>query len=114
GGAEPDPSLHDAGHGEAPAEGAAVQGNRGRRPGPQCGMAQHCGVRMSPTLVVVGNPGCRRVAFWGAAAELLGWPPMRLVAYADLLLGRTTLADHVRPGDVLRYETAADQWETFK
>jgi glutathione synthase/RimK-type ligase-like ATP-grasp enzyme len=77
-------------------------------------MAQHRGERMSPTLVVVGNPGCRRVAFWGAAAERLGWPPTRLVAYADLLRGRTTLADHIQPGDVLRYETAADQWETFK
>jgi glutathione synthase/RimK-type ligase-like ATP-grasp enzyme len=69
---------------------------------------------MSVSLVLVGNPGCRRVAFWRAAAERLGWPTPRLVSYADLLAGRTQLADHLRAGCLLRFETAADNWETFK
>ncbi len=69
---------------------------------------------MSVILVLVGNPGCRRVAFWGAAAQRLGWSPPRLVSYADLLTGRTRLGDHVREDCLLRFETAADNWETFK
>src|SRR5579884_879804 len=77
-------------------------------------MAQCRGERMSVSLVVVGNPGCRRVRFWQAAAQRLGWPVPRLVRYADLLTGRTQLADHLSPGCLLRFETAADCWETFK
>jgi hypothetical protein len=69
---------------------------------------------MSFALVVIGNSGCRRVAFWNAAAQRLGWPQPRLVRYADLLAGRTTLADHLCDGCLLRFETAADNWETFK
>jgi hypothetical protein len=69
---------------------------------------------MNASLVIVGNPGCRRVAFWRMAAARLDWPAPHLVAYADLLLERTRLSDHVRPGALLRFETAADNWETFK
>jgi glutathione synthase/RimK-type ligase-like ATP-grasp enzyme len=69
---------------------------------------------MNASLVIVGNPGCRRVACWRMAAARLGWPAPHLVGYADLLLERTRLGDHVRPGALLRFETAADNWETFK
>lgn len=77
-------------------------------------MAQRGGERMSAALVVVGNTGCRRVAFWRAAAERLGWPTPQLVDYADLLRGRIRFADQLHPGCLLRFETAADNWETFK
>ena len=66
---------------------------------------------MRPRLVVIGNPACRRVAFWRAAAARLGWAGCEVLSYADLLQdGVGTVA----AAAVVRIETAADNWDTFK
>lgn len=69
---------------------------------------------MMPHLVVVGNPACRRVGFWRAAAERLRWPSPAIVPYADLLRGRVELAEYLQAGAIVRFESAAESWETFK
>jgi hypothetical protein len=74
-------------------------------------MAQRRGERMKPHLVVIGNPGCRRVAFWKAAVARLGWTGFEVLAYADLLNGRV---DTIPRGAVCRIETPGGDWETYK
>ncbi|KAB8143730.1 hypothetical protein F8S13_07415 [Chloroflexia bacterium SDU3-3] len=56
-------------------------------------------------VVVVGNPGSRRVELLQAALAGLGMPPAALVSYADLLQGRAELAQHMCAGDLLRIES---------
>ena len=51
-----------------------------------------------PAFVVVGNPGCPRVAFFQEALARCGLPPAELVSYADLIAGRATLEQAVRRG----------------
>lgn len=65
---------------------------------------------MSPSLVVIGNPECRRVTLWKAAAARLGW---KLVAttYTDFLEGRFS---PIPRGSVVRFETPSGDWDTFK
>src|SRR5215204_54449 len=74
-------------------------------------MAQRCGERMKPHLVVIGNPGCRRVAFWKAASARLGWAGFQVLSYADLLHRRF---DSLAPDAVARIETPGGDWQTFK
>ena len=59
-------------------------------------------------MVIVGNPGCRRVAFWQAALARRQWPAAAIVAYADLLNGQARLGDHLDARALVRFETAAD------
>ena len=40
-----------------------------------------------PPFVLVGNPGCPRVAFFQAALARCGLPPAKLISYADLIAG---------------------------
>jgi hypothetical protein len=69
---------------------------------------------MSQRMVIVGNPNCRRVAFWQAALRRRRWPTAVIVPYADLLTEKTRLADHVSAGTTVRLESAAENWDTFK
>ncbi len=55
--------------------------------------------------VVVGNPGCRRVALFQEALTRCGLPVATLVSYAELIAGRATLEQVVRPGTVVRLES---------
>src|SRR4051812_1006674 len=64
-----------------------------------------------PDLVVVGNPGCRRVALLQAALERRGLPAATVVAYLDLLAGRVALEQVIRPGTVLRIESPGRDFE---
>ncbi len=66
---------------------------------------------MKRHLLVIGNPACRRVAFWKAAADRLGWARVDVRPYTDFLRNR---AEPIAPGAVVRIETAADNWETLK
>lgn len=62
-------------------------------------------------IVVVGNPGSRRVALFQEALGRLGLSPARVVAYADILAGRASLADHLAPGVVVRVESPGKSFE---
>jgi glutathione synthase/RimK-type ligase-like ATP-grasp enzyme len=66
---------------------------------------------MTPRLVVIGNPNCRRVGFWRSAASRLGWGGFHHVSYHDALQGRF---DPFPPNAVVRIETPGRDWETYK
>lgn len=56
-------------------------------------------------VAVIGNEGGRRVAALQEALAALGAPAARVVAYRDLLDGRTGLGSVLEPGTVLRIES---------
>lgn len=58
-----------------------------------------------PDIVLVGVPGSRRVDLFQQALERLGLPLARLVSYADLLAGRASLAQALRPNTLVRIES---------
>ena len=62
-------------------------------------------------FVVVGNPGSRRVELFAAAVLAAGLPPVRVVAWADLLAGRADLRDVVRSVDVVRLESPGKDFD---
>lgn len=62
-------------------------------------------VSKAPPVVVLGNPGTRRVNLFQAAQARLNLPPAQVVAYADLLAGRVALAKVVSAGAVVRIES---------
>src|SRR6516165_2995622 len=67
-----------------------------------------------PAFVVVGNPGCRRVALFQEALARCRLAPATLVPYADLIAGRATLEQVVRPGTVVRLESPGRDFEVKK
>jgi glutathione synthase/RimK-type ligase-like ATP-grasp enzyme len=67
-----------------------------------------------PAFVVLGNPGCKRVALFQEALTRCAQPPAQLVSYADLLAGRLTLDQVVAPGAVVRLESPGRDWEVEK
>jgi hypothetical protein len=75
---------------------------------------------LSPTrsrraaFVVVGNPGCRRVALFQEALTRCRLRPAMLVPYAELLAGRMTLEQVVRSGTVVRLESPGRDFEVEK
>jgi hypothetical protein len=64
--------------------------------------------------VVVGNPGCPRVAFFQEALVRCGLSPAELVSYADLIAGRATLEQVVTPGAVVRLESPGRDFDVEK
>ncbi|RYZ83636.1 MAG: hypothetical protein EOP06_19580, partial [Proteobacteria bacterium] len=56
-------------------------------------------------FVVVGNANCRRVALFQSALVRVGYPEARLILWSDLLDGRSTLREHLRSGDIVRFES---------
>lgn len=62
----------------------------------------------SPDLLVLANPENRRLSLFQGAVCRRGWNPPRVVSHSDLLAGRTTLGDHVRPGTVVRIESTGE------
>jgi glutathione synthase/RimK-type ligase-like ATP-grasp enzyme len=65
----------------------------------------------TPGVIVVGNPGSRRVALFGDALAARGIGPARVVSYADLLLGRVTLEAVVSERSILRIESPERDFE---
>ncbi len=59
-------------------------------------------------LLVVANPENRRLAFFQQAVRSRGWPAARVLSHSDLLSGRVVLEDHVRPGTVVRIDSAGE------
>ena len=71
--------------------------------------------RSSPTVfVVVGNPGCPRVAGFQAALARCELPPAVPLSYADLIAGRDSLERHVAAGSIVRLESPGRDWEVEK
>jgi hypothetical protein len=56
-------------------------------------------------IVLIGVPRGRRTELFQAALAGLGLPAAAVVSYADLLCGRTRLADHVRASTLLRLDS---------
>lgn len=67
-----------------------------------------------PEFVVIGNPGCPRVAFFQEALVRCELPPAELVSYADLIAGRATLEHAVTPGAVVRLESPGRDFDVEK
>jgi glutathione synthase/RimK-type ligase-like ATP-grasp enzyme len=65
-------------------------------------------------FVVVGNPGCPRVAGFQAALARCGLPPAVLVAYIDLITGRDALEQYVVPGSFVRLESPGRDFDVEK
>lgn len=68
-------------------------------------------LRTPSSFVVIGNPGCPRVAYFTAAVQSCGLGAPVLVSYADLLAGRVTLEQFVTPGCVVRLESPGRAFE---
>lgn len=66
------------------------------------------------SFVVVGNPGCRRVALFQEALKRCRLRPALLVHYADLIAGRAKLERVVRSGTVVRLESPGRDFEVEK
>jgi hypothetical protein len=64
--------------------------------------------------VVVGNPGCRRVALFQEALTRCRLAAATLVSYADLLAGRVRLEQVVEPGAFVRLESPGRDFEVEK
>jgi hypothetical protein len=68
-------------------------------------------VNSMPPIVLLANPGDKRVELFQAALAALELPPARLVAYADLLAGRAHLAEFVSQGAIVRIESPGRNFE---
>ncbi len=64
-----------------------------------------------PSFVVVGNPGCPRVAGFQQALARCSLSPAPLVSWADLISGRATL-EH--SGGIVRLESPGRDWDVEK
>ncbi|NJL43486.1 MAG: hypothetical protein HC935_09765 [Pseudanabaena sp. SU_2_4] len=67
-----------------------------------------------PHFVIVGNPENRRITLFQSALEELGFPPADVIAYIDLLNGRSHLQQVVRPGSTIRIESPGRDFEVEK
>lgn len=65
-------------------------------------------------FVVVGNPGCPRVANFQAALARCGLPPPVLLSYADFITGRDALERHVTAGSIVRLESPGRDFDVEK
>lgn len=61
---------------------------------------------------IIGNAGCRRIARFQAALALQGDAPARLVSYSEVLSKSIHWSDVLRRGDLVRLESAAENWQT--
>lgn len=65
-----------------------------------------------PDILLVAPPEGRRARAFRASMEGLGWPAPRVASYLDLLSGRQQLADLVRPGTVVRFDSPGEDIAT--
>lgn len=69
------------------------------------------GIAQDPRVVVVGNPGGRRVSLFQESLVARGLAPAVIVPYADLLAGCATLEEVVTEGAVLRLDSPDRDFE---
>ncbi|CAM4289099.1 STM4014 family protein [Deinococcus marmoris] len=73
----------------------------------------HLSTRLPPRdVLLIAPPDGRRARAFGATLESLDWPPARVLSYLDLMTGRVHLADEVRPGSVVRFESPGEDIQT--
>jgi hypothetical protein len=65
-------------------------------------------------FLIIGNPGCPRVAGFQSALASQGLPPAEVVHHADLLRHQVHLASRVKPGTVVRLESPGRDFEVEK
>ncbi|WP_293912087.1 STM4014 family protein [Deinococcus sp.] len=65
-----------------------------------------------PDILLIAPPQGRRALAFQASLERLGWPSARVVSYLDVLEGRAHLAELVRPGSVVRFESPGEDVPT--
>lgn len=68
-------------------------------------------VNKEQAIVLIANPGDKRVELFQAALHDLGLPQAQLVAYADLLAGRAQLGEFVSEGALVRIESPGRNFE---
>jgi hypothetical protein len=71
-------------------------------------------VNSRPGFVVVGNPGCKRIALFQDALARCRLPAATFVPYLDLIAGRSMLEAFVRPGAVVRLESPGSDFAVEK
>jgi hypothetical protein len=74
-------------------------------------MRRHRYAKRFAAWVIVGNPGCRRVALFQEVLNRCRQPAATLIPYADLIAGRATLEQVVRHGTVVRLESPGRDFE---
>ena len=62
-------------------------------------------------VVLIANPGSRRVELFQAALARQGAPPARVIAYADLLQGRLKLSEHIPAGAIVKIDSPGQNFE---
>lgn len=67
--------------------------------------------RGSAPLVIVGNPGCRRITLFQSALRRHGLPSAKVVSYLDLLSEGLDLSKYVTPGARVRIESPGESFE---
>jgi hypothetical protein len=65
-----------------------------------------------PDILLIAPPQGRRALAFQDSLARLGWPPARVVSYLDALEGRAHLAELVRPGSVVRFESPGEDIQT--
>lgn len=61
-------------------------------------------------FVLIGNPGNRRVGFFQQALARFELPPAVVLPWINLLTGRRSLTDAVRPGDIVRIDSPGEEF----
>ena len=67
-----------------------------------------------PQFLVIGNPENRRVRFFQDALRRFSLPRARVLAYEDLLSGRTELASELRSETIVRIESPGENFAVEK
>ena len=62
-------------------------------------------------VVVVGNPGHKRVSFFQQALARRGWPPAGVVPWLDVIAGRDRLEDAAAGGALIRLDSPGQDFE---
>ena len=69
-------------------------------------------INPAPDILLIAPPDGRRVRAFQATVAGLGWPPARVVSYLELMSGRVTLPELVRPGTVVRLDSPGEDIAT--
>ena len=63
-------------------------------------------------VLLIAPPQGRRARAFQDTLQELGWPPARTISYLDVLEGRAHLAELVRPGSIVRFDSPGEDAAT--